>query len=191
MAYADLGDLRGYLDIVDASDDAILQEALDDAKAWIDGYTNRVFEAVTQTRYYQRDAIYWRGKHLLVVDRDLLTITTLTNGDADATAIPATEYWLWPRNDTPYWGIRLETDSAYDWEFDTDYWVSVAGTWGYSATCPDDIRRAALHLAAFFYRQKDSQVFVTTAMPEAGVITIPQGIPATVMRVVERYQKHL
>ena len=77
------------------------------------------------------------------------------------------------------------------WEWDTDYWVSVTGTWGYSATCPDDVRRACLVLAAYYYRQKDSQVFDVTAIPEAGVITIPQGIPATVTRVIAKYRKHI
>ena len=81
----------------------------------------------------------------------------------------------------------MKIDSSYSWEFDTDYWVSVAGTWGYSATPPDDIIHACIRLAAYYYRQKDAQVFDTTAMPEQGVITVPQGIPRDVKLILEPY----
>lgn len=173
------------------ADTDLLQDAIDNAAAYIDGQTGKHFEAETATRYYQRDALDWKDRHLLVLDNWLLTVTALKNGDASETAIANTEYWLWPRNETPYWGIRLKTNSATDWEFDTDYWVSVAGTWGYSATCPADIKEATMHLAAFFYRRKDSQIFDTTAVPEAGVITIPQGIPVGVERIIKRYQQNI
>jgi hypothetical protein len=110
----------------------------------------------------------------------------------EGTLISNTEYWLHPRNlGPPYHGIRLKTDSSDYWIFDTDYFVSVNGFWGYSLVAPADIKRACTVLAAFFYKQKDSQVFDTTAIPEAGVITIPQGIPATVTRVIERYKRYI
>ena len=190
MAYATLEDVRGYLDIDGTGDDYLLQEALEDAASYIDHQTNRHFEAVTETRYYQVDALNDEDVFLLMVDDDLLTVTTLTNGDSAGTAIPDTDYWLWPRNSgPPYWGIRLYTDSSYSWEFDTDEWVSVAGTWGYSTTCPDDVRRATLVLAAYLFRSKDSQVFETTAIVESGAIAIPQGIPATVDRIIKRYRR--
>jgi hypothetical protein len=69
--------------------------------------------------------------------------------------------------------------------------VSVLGTWGYASEPPADIRRACTVLAAYFYKQKDSQVFDVTAIPEAGVITIPAGIPGTVTRIIERYKRYL
>ena len=39
----------------------------------------------------------------------------------------------------------------------------------------------------FKYRQKDAQVFDVTAVPDAGVITVPQGIPADVKRILRSY----
>jgi hypothetical protein len=77
------------------------------------------------------------------------------------------------------------------WQFDIDCWVSVTGTWGFSATCPDDVRRACLVLAAYYFRQKDSHLYDVTAIPEAGVITIPAGIPATVTKVIAKYRKNI
>ena len=192
MAYIELEDLRGYLDIDATSDNYLLQEAIEDAQQYIDSQTNRHFEAATATRYYLRDALDRDDSTVLNLDGDLLTVTTLTNGDAAGTAIAATDYWLLDRNlGPPYHWIKLKANEGVYWEFDTDYWVSVAGTWGYSTTAPDDIRRATAVLAAYFYRQKDAQMFETTAIVESGAIAIPQGIPATVDRVIKRYKRYL
>lgn len=193
MAYLELEDLRGYLDIDIAGDNPLLQEAIEDAQQYIDSQTNRHFEAVTATRYYDRSALdRWNGRLLNLYGQDLLTVTTLTNGDSAGTAIVAANYWLVPRNDgPPYHGILLKEDISDYWEWDIDYWVSVAGTWGYSATVPDDIRRATAVLASFFYRQKDAAMFETTAIVESGAIAIPQGIPATVDRIIKRYRRYI
>jgi hypothetical protein len=193
MSYVTLEDLRGYLDIDVTTDDYLLQEALESAESYIDDQTNRHFEAATDTRYYDASARdRWDRRLLNLFNDELLTITTLTNGDADSTAIAAANYWLVPRNEgPPYHGILLKTNIDDYWQWDTDYWVSVAGTWGYSATPPADIKQATLTLAAYLYRAKDSQVFETTAIVESGAIAIPQGIPATVDRIIKRYKRYL
>ncbi len=187
MAYVTLEQLRAEMGIEEPDDDAILQQAIDDAVAYIEAETNRNFEAETDTRYYNRGALGNDGD--LYVDGDLLTVTTLTNGDDSSTVIPATEYTLIHRNvGPPYYALRMTTDTTYTWEWDVDGWVSILGTWGYTATCPSDVRRGTLVLAAYFYRQKDSQIFDTTAIPDAGVITIPSGIPVTTKRVIDKYR---
>ncbi len=86
---------------------------------------------------------------------------------------------------TPYYAIELK--SGYSWEIDPDYEISVAGTWGYAATAPDDIVQAAVRWAAYCYRQKDAQVFDTTASPDLGTITVPQGIPRDVAIMLRPY----
>ena len=166
-------------------DTDLLEDAIAAAEKFINDHTNSAYEADTETRYYLRDALNPADRMMLLVDKDLLTITTLTNGDSGATVIPATEYWLHPRNQTAKFGIRLETNSVYSWDFDPDYFVSVAGTWGRSTTADAKVKQATTHLAAFFYRQKDSQVFDVTAIPEQGVIQIPQGLPASVVRLIK------
>ena len=90
MAYATLAQVKDYLDIGADTDDVLLQNLIDRAEIAIETYTRRVFEAETQTRYYERCDLDDSG-FVLLVDRDLLTITTLTNGDSGATVIPATE----------------------------------------------------------------------------------------------------
>ena len=193
MPYLGLEDLRGFLDIDITSDNPLLQEAIEAAQQYIDSQTNRHFEAVTATKYYERSALNrWDSRQLDLLKDDLLAITTLTNGDSAATAIIAANYWTVPRNEgPPYHGILLKTDISDYWQWDIDYWVSVAGTWGYSVTVPDDIRRATTVLAAYFFRQKDQVNWDITAIPEAGVITIPSGIPATVVEIIKRYKRSI
>ena len=265
------------------ADTALLTDAISAAQTYIESQTNRVFEATVATRYYERSALDDDDSTLLdVFDGDLLTVTTLANGDGKGTdtyisafgadtltlataslystlqtgtpatvasttndppaplvegtmyyviltaspviqlattsalaiagtaitltddgtgthsitfggtLISNTNYWLQPRNlGPPYHGIQLKRNTGVYWEWDTDYWVSVTGTWGYSTTAPGDIKMACLHLAAFYYRKASAQVFDVTAIPDAGVITIPQGIPATVGRIINRYKRYL
>ena len=190
MAYITRAQLKVYLGISEAGDDVLLDESILEAQSFIEAETGRSFEAVTDTKYYLRDALSDDDEFMLLLDDDLLTVTTLTNGDSDATAIAASEFVLWPRNyGPPYWGIKLDTDSTHSWEWDTDYYVSVLGTWGYSATASREIQHATKRMAAYYYRQKDSQVFEAVAVPEAGIITIPQGTPADVANILKKYRK--
>lgn len=199
MAYVDKVAVKQYLGISTTTDDDLIEALIARAQRAIESYCHRWFEARTETRYYRRDAVDAGDtlRHsiseipglvngVLYLDDDLLSVTTLTNGDG--TVIPTTGYWLGPRNSgPPYWYICLK--STYSWAFDTDGEISVAGTWGYSATAPEDIVHSTIRLAAYYYRQKDVQVFDTTAAPELGVITVPQGLPADVKILLEPYRR--
>lgn len=192
MAYVTLADLKEELGVTGTSDDGQLRNKINDAQRYIDGQTNRTFEAVTKTRYYGSGILDYFDSSIIHIDDDLLSITTLLNGDANATEIVAASYWLLDRNaGPPYHGIKLTDTSGVSWEWAVDGWISIAGTWGYATNTPDDIRRATIRLAAYYYRNKDSQVFDVTAMPEQGVITIPKGVPADVTRIIRRYKRYL
>ena len=187
MAYATVTELKQYLGATTTTDDALLQSLLDRVTKRIEVYTRRVFEAATATRYYEPDALV---NGVLWLDDDLVSITTLSNGDSDATEIESDEYWLMPRNaGPPYWGIRLLSAADSSWEWDTDCWVSVLGTWGYCASPPADVVHATLRWGQYCYLQKDAPVFETIAMPEAGIIAIPQGIPADVVEILKPYRR--
>lgn len=192
MAYATLADLKEELGADFAGDNGQLRNKINDAETFINGQTNRTFEAVTRTRYYSREARDRFDSSIIHInDDDLLTIATLLNGDASATPILAASYWLLDRNDgPPFHAIQLTNASGVSWEWDTDGWVTITGGWGYAANAPNDIRRATIRMAAFFYRKKDSQVFETTAIPEAGVITVPTGTPVDVIALIKRYKRY-
>jgi hypothetical protein len=174
------------------NDTTLLTGFISRAEKYINEQTNRVFEAQTLTKYYDASAIDDRNSRKLHVDDDLLTITELLNADSSNTEITSADYFLLPRNSTPYHQILLKSNGSSTWEFDTDEYVSVTGTWGYSATPDENIKQATTILAAYYYHQKDSHIFDTTAIPEAGVITIPAGIPATVTKILHSgYQEYL
>lgn len=191
MAYTDLATLKTYLGVTNSNDDSLLTASLNRAIAIFDSHFDHKFEATTATRYYNWDDV--DGKKLFL-DAPLLTVTTLTNGDDSATVISSSDYWLLPRNEAPYWTIKIKDDpsSVTGWEVDTDKEITVAGTWGYMTTANNTVVQAVLRLAAYLYRQKDSQVFEATAAPELGIITIPKGIPKDVRAMIEilqaRYQ---
>jgi uncharacterized phiE125 gp8 family phage protein len=192
MAYITLADLRGYRGIDATADDALLQAAIASATRYVEFKTGRYFEAQTATRYYLEDARDREDTTKLHLDEDLLTITTLSNGDSSATAITSANYWLLDRNlGPPYHWIKLYSNTGVYWQWDIDCWVSVAGTWGYRATCPADLKQAVRVLASYYYHQKDTSTYDVTAVPEAGVMVIPQGVPKTTMDVITSYMKRV
>jgi hypothetical protein len=192
MAYATLPELRSYLNIAaaDTGDDTLLSTVLANAQRAIDGYCGWAFEATTATRYYDSEAdVDDRDRAVLVLGEPLLTVTTLTNGDADV-LLPA-EYFLEPANTVPKWYIRLRSSTGLYWTYTTDHEqaITVVGTWGYTATAPADVTQAALRWAGYMYRQRDAQVWDVTAQPNAGILTIPQGIPKDVERLLASYRR--
>lgn len=190
MAYCTVGELRAYLGAQSTADDALLSALIDRAQAMIDRYTGRRFEASTDTvRYFDslRDV---RGR-VLCFDKDICAITTITNGDG--ATIASTQYVTAPRNDTPYYAIQLLYSADVSWEGqadgDNENAIAVTGKWAYSATAPADVKQACIRWAAYLYRQKDAQVFDTTAMPAEGVIIAPAGVPVDVKAILEPYRK--
>jgi len=187
MAYANLSNLKDYLGITTEGDDNLLSDLLTRAAGVIDAYTGRHFEAETATKYFNSDDTY--GRELNLYGYDLLTVTKLTNGNA--VEIASGNYRLLPRNDDPKWIIKLDED--YSWEFDdSDSEISVAGTWGYSATAPADITHACIRLAAFIYRQKDTSADIDRPLVTGdGVTIMPSGLPSDVQKLLDRYKRRL
>jgi len=82
MAYIELGDLRGELDIDGAGDNPLLQQAIKSAQAYIESQTNRVFEAAVDTRRYDPSALDDEDSALLhLFGDDLLSVIILANAD--------------------------------------------------------------------------------------------------------------
>lgn len=189
MAYATANELKTYLGITGSGDDTLFGELLDRATAEIEQFTGRQFAVASDTtRYF--DAI---GSHIgggvLYLPGDLCSITTVTNGDD--TEVNSDEYTTLPRNATPYYAIRLLSQSGVTWTYSSEWMdaISITGRWGYSTTPPDDIVHACVRLAAFYYRQKDAQLADVTAI-EAGTVIRTPAMPAEVKQVLTRYVRH-
>ena len=88
--YIQVEDLRGYSDIDATSDDPLLQEAIEAAQRYIENKTHRIYEATTAARYYGPEARDPWDAYRLLLDDDLLTVTTLANGDGRRDTYTAT-----------------------------------------------------------------------------------------------------
>lgn len=193
MAYTSVSALKSYAGITGTTDDALLLELVIRAQAAIDHYCGRTFESATDaTHYFTVDED--TDDDILYLDDDLCQITSIVT-DADASSpvtLTDTEYVTVPRNRTPYHAIKLlsSSDNSWTYTYDAQNGVTVTGRWAWSVTAPDDITHACTRLAAYYYRQKDAGVFDTTAIPDAGVIQIPQGIPADVKIMLNDYRRN-
>ena len=191
MAYCTVADVKEYLDIEGADDDTLINDLIDRTLKAIDSHTRRTFEdpGADATREFtvgtDTDGL------VLLFDDDIYTITTVKT-DADGSSprtITSGNYITMPRNKTPYYGIKILSSSNEYWDYtdDPEMGIEITGRWAYSSEAPDDIVQACARWAAYMYRQRDAQVFDTTAIPSAGIIQIPKGIPADVKILLGPY----
>lgn len=189
--YTTLVKVKALADITstDATDDGYLEDLITQASRVIDNVTGRTFYARTETHYYDMPF----SRELLVKDDDLLTVTSLTNGDG--AVIPAAQYDLLPRNVSPKWAVRLKETSAYSWVSTSagniEGAITIAGTWGYSATTPADIESACNEIVVAAYHRRSGQNVTDTTITSGGVVITPQGIPASARAILSRYIKRL
>jgi hypothetical protein len=114
----------------DTTDDAVIDLILDSASRLIDAECNRTFYPRIETHYF---SVPDPNDNELMLDDDLLAITTLTNGDA--TAVSSSDYNLLPRNLYPKYSVSLLGSSSVYWEWDSEgndeFVISILGMWGY------------------------------------------------------------
>jgi len=180
MAYATVEAIKSYLDISSAEHDAVLETLLDAATAFIERYTGKRFRAVSDTHYFGPEAVDL-ATSTLILDDWAVAITQVINGNGEE--IPEAGWVPVPRR-PPHFGVR----TWYPYRWDLSGHIAVTAKWGWSETPPDDIVHATVRLAAYFYRQRDAQIFDVTAFPDAGAITIPKGVPADVREILNNYR---
>lgn len=192
MAYTTASQVKAYLGTTATADNTLLTNLITRAQAAIEIYTGRKFEhsSTGATRYFTvGEDTYGR---VLVLDEDLCGIDQIvTDADGTPTTVLTTEYVTYPRNIKPYYEIKLLSSTTKSWTYtdDKENGVYITGKWSYSTDAPSDIVHACIRLAAYYYRQRDSQVFDVTAIPDAGVITAPQGIPKDVRMILDPYRR--
>lgn len=188
-------ELKTYLGISGSGDDSLLTTLIAQAQAFLEQETGRKFEAsanTTRTFDAVRDVAEDEDgtARLLILDQDLCSINSVTNGDG--VVVSSSDYTTEPRNDTPYWAIRLKSNSTVGWTYNDapENAISISGKWAYSATCPDDVKRAALDLAAYYYRRRgvEGTALDTPTVSPSGVTMFPGGLPGSVKAVISKYQ---
>lgn len=189
--YATLAEFKLWANITstNTNDDSVIEDIIEGVSRYIDRKTGRTFYARTETRYYD---VPRNGSRTLKLDDDLLTITTLTNGDDNA--IASSEYHLIPKNVAPYYEIRLKASSSTFWDFDSDgnseFVISVAGTWGYVATASEDVREACKMIGTSYYKRRFGESTSSVAtITAAGVVIMPQDVPGIAADTINFYKR--
>lgn len=188
--YTDATTLKRYLGISSSSDDTLLGECIARAQALIDDYTGRAFEAAADTtRTF--DAVADVNGPLLYVDEDLCQITSVTNGDG--VVVAANEYTTQPRNETPYYALRLLASSGKAWTYEDDHEdaISIVGRWAWSVTAPTAIAQAAIRLASYLYRQKDSANDLDRAVVVGNSTLLPSDLPSDLVQILDAYRRRV
>lgn len=186
--YCTVSDLKTYLSISESTDDTLLLSLIEDAQSIIDAETRRTFElpAADATRYF--DAAADVKNETLYLDRDLYSITSITNGDG--TTVGASSYVTEPRNDKPYYAIRLKQSGGVRWNYleDSENAIAVTGRWCYSNTPPALIERVCKRLAAYLYRQRENANDLDRALVVGNATVLPQQLPQDIRNDLQAYK---
>jgi len=157
MAYTNEQRVKDFLGISTLPDPLTsdrVSEYIDAVQNWIETYTGRKFEQESATyKLYDGD-----GTKELLID-DLISLDKIEildeDGDVDYTIDDATEYYLYPANETPKTRIVLNVFNAPISYFPKGHQnVKVTGTFGYASTVPEDIRLVATKLVAGIIEEK-------------------------------------
>ena len=186
MAYITTAQLKTYMGITASGDDSLLSLCIDRAQSAIESYTNRVFEAGSDTTRKYTPIIDRIGSgmgfngdliddYTIDTQYDLISITSITNGDT--TNIPTANVVTMPLNFTPAWAVRIKQGSGYFWSYtgSPEASVSIVGRWGYSLTAPANIQQACLRLASQMYRQRDGSPDLSDSIISADGSAIVSG----------------
>lgn len=194
--YCSLAEFKSYARITssDSVDDSVIENLVEAASRYIDNETQRTFYSrLLETRYF--DCPHGTNDdRLLWLDDDLQSIDVggLVNGDT--TVITSAYYHLVPKNTTPKFALRLKSSSAYAWEPDTDgnfeSVISITGTWGYSATTPDEIKLACMMTVRSMYARRTGENISSTSLATAaGVVVTPEGVPDEAKQIINAYRR--
>ena len=118
---------------VDTSDDGVIGQIIEQTSRMVDNATGRQFYPSVETRLYDIPKVDFTDRDTIQLDADLLSMTTLTNGDGSV--IASTDYILRSINNPPYWSVKLRDVSTVNWEQSTlgsnEQVIGVTGVWGW------------------------------------------------------------
>jgi hypothetical protein len=147
--YTDKNSVERYMLVdIDSSFNTQIDEWIEVAESIIDNYTGRNFIADTSysSKNYNGD-----GTHILLVD-DFVELEKIEMGDPAYPSLveelDSDNYHIYPLNETP------KNKIYYDYAFSVgEENVEVSAKWGYSVSCPADIKLAATILVSFMIEE--------------------------------------
>ena len=193
MNYCDLGELSQYLDIGDASDNALLGQCIERATAILDMKCRRTLCSDTDSIHYFTVGLDTEGYNLYF-DTLYSGLTQILNGDTSATAVTSAQYVTLPY-ESPYYGVKIKRSAGVIWQYSTDpeNAIKVTGRRSFFSAAtvgavPDDVKHFTIRLAAFLYRQKDSSLDIDRPLlTDAGVTMLPPDLANDIKLLVNAY----
>ena len=189
MSYVALADLKvelGYAED-DETYDALLQQKLDEATAFIERHTEKRFGVDTDTtRYF--DAVADVDGRSLWLGTWCAGITSIVNGDG--VAVTGNQYTTYPRNETSFFSVRLKGSSGVSWTYadDPEDAIAVTGKWGYTTDVPDDVAAACTLIATHLFRRREnSGGDLDRTVVVAGATLLPAALPREAMDLLRYY----
>ncbi len=194
MAYPTTAQVKTYLPASGSGEDTLIDWLLGGAVKFVENYTGHDFVADAAETFYvvpEYPNLLNGRRTLLLRDREVITLTSVTNGDG--VAVASGNYCLLPKSGPPYYKIELDPDSGLYWWRGSDgagVVTVVASSEGYSAACPADVFMAILQLVAYLYRGRSTGAGgpVTTAS-RAGLIIPASEVPANILTVLDAYRR--
>lgn len=195
MAYITVSGLRNYLQITSSGDDAILATFCEMAQDEIERYTKRVFEAPADTtRWFtpldnQHGGDLLRDGYTLCFDTDLVSITTIVNGDG--ATLPSGTYIALPLNLPQKESVKIKNNVQYFWTYADEPVgaVAITGRWAWSITPPPAVVLAAYMLAHYFYDRKNDSSSNRDVLSSDGVVIAAAKIPGDIFKLLAPFQK--
>jgi hypothetical protein len=186
--YATPAQLKTYLGVTSASDDALLTDLLVRATSMIEQMTRKTFAAPTATsRTFGRELMLWDGllkRDYLLLPSGVYVALLVSATDGDNAAIPPTEIDTHPP-DAPY-TVLARRDKRW---CGASQQATITARWGYSITPPADIVHATIRLAAWLYRQRGTANDPDRpTVADGGLVLLPSALPDDVRSVLERYR---
>lgn len=199
MAYIEVSNYLEYahIETYDSDDETRWSNLIGRATGIIETITGRNFEATATTgtsdapvtRYFDASSDVMGS--FLFFDKDICEITTVSNGDSDSTTVTTDQYVTEPRNDAPYYAIKLRGSSGVYWTYDDDEEnaIAIAGIWAYSKTPPNDIKHACLRLTKWLEDQRKTDIDLDRpVLAGEGSVILPQRLPADIVSILQNYK---
>ena len=189
MNYCTLGEIKEELGVESSEHDNILQAMIGQVKEIIDNYCNRSFDTVEETRYFDG-----AGSMLFIDDllpTDDITISLDLDGDGEyEVTMDDSDYVLCPLNKTPKTWIATRSRGTYSsFAKGIRAGVEIEGTWGYDATVPESIRRAAIMITSRLWKRKATAYASVVASTELGPFEVFRGLDADIVMILSPYRK--
>jgi hypothetical protein len=188
--YCTLAEFKNYNKIssTDATDDTVIEDIIEGISREFDRVCGRTFYARTETHYYDTP----ESETLNIDDDDLLTITTLTNGDG--AVLNSTYYKLLPNNLSPKYKVKLLYSMGAYWTTGTNGnptgAITILGTYGYSSTVPEEIReRCKYETQVDYHRRFGENMSSTATVTGAGVVITAAGFSKKTYQILAGYRK--